>query len=614
MLSFNQKWLDSLKFTGSHLSVLRQLGEYRGRQPVFRKKSQEALKTLKQHAMISSVQSSNRLEQITAPYKRIKGIVTQSLKPETRSEQEIAGYKDALSLIHQSYPDMPVSVNHIKQLHTILYRPLPEDGGYFKSTDNTIVERDEKGKIVRKRFVTVSAVQTPEFMDQLCLSWQALINEGKTDPMVLIPLLILDFLCIHPFKDGNGRIARLLTVLTLHQQGYEVGKYISLERIFEDSKESYYKTLEQSSQHWHQSRHNPFYWMEYFWSVVIKAYKEFEDKMESMKHIKTGKGTKTDQIHRIIKSKRGAFAISEVEKELPHISKDMIKNVFRQLKTEGSIRPKGVGRSAKWINLTLREASLKMKEFKQERINKILSNTGPVPFPAELKKAPKLVLHIIPANFFNHSREALKMQTLNQVPVPSEGDFGVRDLNPDFGFCPVHVFDSGLPRQNRGWNDKFNFDGRVFYSPFAGGAGDFSFSYTQVFHNATVEAVDTYTVAVDKEHGLLLTPQNYELSLIKALNCYAQYLVKNDIDGSLFVFLALLDVKGYRIYNPSLLARQDTPSIDREHLILPEVYIENVKQFSARELMKPAFDRVWNACAYTGSCNYKNGEWNPRSD
>ncbi len=610
MLSFNQKFIDSLKFTGFHLSVLRQLGEYRGRQLVFRKKSQEVLKTLKQHAMISSVESSNRLEQITAPYKRIKGIVTQFIKPDTRSEKEIAGYKDALSLVHESYPDMHVSVNHIKQLHTILYRPLPEDGGYFKSTDNSIVERDEKGKILRKRFVTVPAVQTSDFMDQLCHSYQDLINEGQTDPLILIPLLILDFLCIHPFKDGNGRISRLLTLLVLYQHGYEVGKYISLERIFEDSKEDYYKTLEQSSQHWHESQHNPFYWIEYFWSVMIRAYKEFESKMESMKHIKTGKGTKTDQIKKLVKNKTGPFAISEIEKDLPHIGKDMIKNVLKQLKADGSIMLGGVGRNAKWINVMLKEASSEMKIFIKERRSKILSNTGPV----KLQTNPKLVLHIIPAKFFNHS-QALNVQKLNQLPVKSEVESGVSGETHAFDFCPVNTFMHILHGQSPGsWNDKINFDGRVFYSPYAGGR-DFSFSYTQVFHNAVIEVVDTYTVAVEKKHGLFLTPQNYEIVLIEALNRYAKGLTKNNIDGSMFVFPALLNVKGYKIHSPQqLYPRETNTPIDRDHLTLPEVYIEDIKSFSAQNLMKPAFDRVWNACAYTGSGNYKNNTWNPRSD
>ena len=418
-------------------------------------------------------------------------------------------------------------------------------------------------------------------MDHLCHSYQTLINEGKTDPLLLIPLLILDFLCIHPFKDGNGRISRLLTVLVLHQQGYEVGKYISLERIFEDSKEGYYKTLEQSSQHWHQSQHNPFYWVEYFWSVMIRAYKEFEDKMESMSPVKTGKGTKTDQIKEFVKNKRWPFAISEVEKELPHIGKDMIKHVLKQLKADGSIMLRGAGRNAKWINTMLKEASPEMKKFKQERINRILSNTGPVKFPTELKKDPKLVLHIIPAKFFNHS-QAVEMQKLNHFLIQSEGGGDTRDLKkPASGFCPVHIFDDWPPRQQTGWNDKMNFDGRVFYSPYAGVDRNLSFSYTQVFHNAVIEAVDTYTVAVEKQHGRFLTPQNYEASLIKALNCYVQELVKNDIDGALFVFLALLNVKGYRIYTPPLYPIQANTPIDRERLILPEVYIEDMKRFSA---------------------------------
>ena len=349
MSSLSPKFIDSLNFTSSHLADLRRLGEFKGKQDLFSKKSQEALKVLKQHAIIESVESSNRLEQITAPYKRIKGLVNKSTAPQNRSEKEIAGYRDALNLIHESYKEMGVSVNIIKQLHTMIYRHLSEDGGQFKMADNKIVEKDPAGNIIRERFTPVSALQTPMAMDKLCQNYGDFLSHYSIDPLIFFPLLILDFLCIHPFKDGNGRISRLLTLLVLNRHGYEVGKYISLERIFEESKESYYRSLQKSSQGWHSAEHDPFPWMEYFWGVVMKAYKEFEERVFYIKDTIGGKGSKAEQIKFSIRKKIGPFAISDIEKDCPGISRDWIRYVLRELRAEGELESIGVGRGAKWV-------------------------------------------------------------------------------------------------------------------------------------------------------------------------------------------------------------------------------------------------------------------------
>ena len=345
MNSLNLKFIDSLNFTSSHLADLRKVGEYRGKQALFSQKSKEALEMLKQHAVIESVESSNRLEQIIAPYQRIKGLVDKSTTPKNRSEQEIAGYRDALNLIHESYKHMEISTNIIKQLHTIIYRHLSEDGGKFKQTDNKIVERDSSGNIIRERFNPVSAFQTSQAMDTLCKNYKDFLSNHNTDPLILLPLLILDFLCIHPFKDGNGRISRLLTLLVLNHHDYEVGKYVSLERIFEESKEGYYRTLYKSSQAWHESQHDPFPWMEYFWGIIIKAYKEFEERVT----IITGKGFKSEQIKFAIKKKIGPFSISDIEKDCPGVSRDWIRYILRELRAEGELQSLGAGRGTKWI-------------------------------------------------------------------------------------------------------------------------------------------------------------------------------------------------------------------------------------------------------------------------
>ena len=171
-------------------------------------------------------------------------------------------------------------------------------------------------------------------------------EKESRDPIIIIPLTVFDFLSIHPFQDGNGRMARLLTLLLLYHTGYEVGRFISLERIFEETKKSYYETLEISSQNWHEGKHDIYPWLTYFWGTLIRAYKEFEERVGV---VKTGRGAKTEQIKLAVQRKVGPFAISDIENECPGITRDMIRHVLHQLRDEGLIHSTGVGRGAKWV-------------------------------------------------------------------------------------------------------------------------------------------------------------------------------------------------------------------------------------------------------------------------
>ncbi len=329
--------------------MLKKLGEYHGKQDLLSKKSFEALTALKQHAIIESVESSNRLEQITAPAGRIKGLVAKSTTPQDRSEQEIAGYRDALELVHDSFEYMDINTNVIKQLHTTLYKYQAEDGGKYKSVDNEIVEQDASGNVIRVRFKAVPAIQTEDAMKELCKLYNQGLGDTEIDRLLILPLMVLDFLCIHPFKDGNGRIARLLTLLILNKDGYSVGKYISLERIFEQQKVGYYESLEKSSQGWHQAEHDPFPWLNYFWAILMGAYKELEEKIEVIKGSHLSQGPKTERVKQAIKKRLKPFSLSEIKNECPGISQETIKNVLRQLRDEGKIESTGVGRGSKWI-------------------------------------------------------------------------------------------------------------------------------------------------------------------------------------------------------------------------------------------------------------------------
>lgn len=346
MHSLNRKYLDQLKFSSAHISTLKTIGECRGKQALFSKQTPEALESLKEAAIIESSESSNRLEGIVAPHHRIEALVLKSATPRNRSEQEIMGYRDALSLIHESAPHMELSVNVILQIHSMVHRYMSDTGGKWKMTDNQIVERNPDGTVNKVRFDCVSAVATPQAMTDLVSFYKDDIFEFNTEPLVVVPLAILDFLCIHPFSDGNGRVARLLTLLLLYHFDYQVGRYISLERIFEKSKESYYETLELSSQGWHDGTHDVFPWMTYFWGTLLGAYREFEERVGT---ITKGRGNKSEQVKTVVSRKIGLFTISDIESACPGVSRDMIRIVLRQLKDEGVIELRGKGRGARWL-------------------------------------------------------------------------------------------------------------------------------------------------------------------------------------------------------------------------------------------------------------------------
>lgn len=343
MNSLKESFLASLTFTSEQMGTLRAIGEYRGKQTLFFKQAPETLETLCMVAKIESSESSNRLEGITAPHKKIEELVLKNIAPNTRSEQEIAGYRDALNLIHESGQHMPFTANVILQLHGTIYRYLSNPGGKWKSTDNEITETHPDGT-KRIRFIPTKVHLTKNHMEELINNYSYAVSQQKLDPLILIPLVIFDFLCIHPFSDGNGRMSRLLTLMLLYHFDYQVGHYISLERIFEESKESYYETLELSSQNWHSGKHNVNPWLNYFWGTLLRAYREFEDRVG----VVANKGSKTELIRNTINRKMGVFSIGNIESECPGISRDMIRLVLRQMRDEGLIESIGKGRGAIW--------------------------------------------------------------------------------------------------------------------------------------------------------------------------------------------------------------------------------------------------------------------------
>ncbi len=326
---------------------MRTLGEYRGKQRLYERQRPELLESLLTAAKIESTEASNKLEGVTAPDSRLEAIVRQHDAPRNRSEQEIAGYRDALELIHQSRVDMPITVNVIRQLHQRIHGYVPEQGGDWKPADNEIVERDENNNIVRIRFTPTSAVATPQAMQTLAQRYEAAIQDNR-EPLLLIPLLVLDFLCIHPFRDGNGRVARLITLLALYHAGYDVGRYISLERVIQDSRTTYYETLEASSQGWHQSAHNVMPWLEYCWGMLLCTYKELENRLGDLSRPDI---SKSQRVREAVERKIEPFRIVEIERICPDVSRETIRLVLRAMKKEGIIEPTGRGRGVRWRKL-----------------------------------------------------------------------------------------------------------------------------------------------------------------------------------------------------------------------------------------------------------------------
>ena len=342
MSSLQSAYLTQLRFSSAELSTIHRLGEARGRQDLFVRQFPAQLDTLRTHAVIESTESSNRIEGVVAAPGRVADLVVRGTEPRTRSEQEIAGYRDALQLIHESHTDMRFAGNVVLQLHQMLYRYQPGAGGRWKGADNQIVERAADGSVARVRFTPTPAVATPQAMADLTAHYHDAIAGDLADPLVLLPLAILDFLCVHPFTDGNGRVGRLLSLLLLYHFDYQVGRYISLERIIEDSRETYYDALARSSRDWHDDAHDAHPWLDYFWGVLLRAYGEFEARVETLQ------GSKTEQVRAAVTRRLGAFGIADIEHDCPGVSRDMVRHVLRQMRADGLVRVEGQGRGAKW--------------------------------------------------------------------------------------------------------------------------------------------------------------------------------------------------------------------------------------------------------------------------
>jgi len=347
MKSFDKKSLPALPLTHDLMRSVGTLHEYRGREQLYAQQARQALDTLKEVAVIRSAESSNRIEGVEAAPERIKKLMEKSTAPETRSEQAIAGYRDVLNTIHTRHEDIEFSPGVVRQFHRDLFKYTSSRGGDWKSTGNDIIEEHPDGTEV-VRFETVPPHRTPEYMKSLHERFDRAWTEGDVDPLLLIAAYVLDFLCIHPFRDGNGRMARLLTLLLLYKADYGVGQYISLEKLVEDSRESYYDALYQSSQGWHEAEHSLHPWTDYFLGTLLAAYEAFEDRVGELR---TQRGAKTQRILDAVEELPDGFKTRDVEELCPSVSRSLIRKVFDELKEQGKLRAEGRGPAAVWRKL-----------------------------------------------------------------------------------------------------------------------------------------------------------------------------------------------------------------------------------------------------------------------
>ena len=345
MKSFAPGFLEKQQIPQSLLRTIRLLGEYKGKEEVFKQQSPQGLETLRNAAVIQSTESSNRIEGVIASHDRIVKIVQKKIKPANRSEQEIAGYRDVLNTIHANHANMKFNVNHILQLHRDLFRFTTEKGGRWKSTQNEIEQIGPDGK-KSIRFIPVAPHLTDDAMRSLHERFDRATDSHQFETLLLIPAYVLDFLCIHPFRDGNGRMARLISLWLLYQSGFEVGRFISPETIIEETRQSYYDTLYASSQKWHQGKHSLVPWWEYFLGVMLlSAYREFERRSGTLT---TTRGAKTATVLDAIERLPNGFRMVDVERAAPNVTREMIRVVLNRLKEEKRVYCQGRGSAAMW--------------------------------------------------------------------------------------------------------------------------------------------------------------------------------------------------------------------------------------------------------------------------
>jgi Fic family protein len=344
MMSFRGTRLQNIKLSLPIVWLLETLAESKGRHQLYQKQSPQLLKSLREMALIESAESSNRIEGVTVERNRLRPLVVGNTRPRDRSEEEIVGYRMALNWIHTRYHQLPITPETCLRLHALAQGGTSGDAGQWKRTQNDIIEIFPDGRR-EVRFQPLAPDLVPKAMEELCLAYRHAIDQLQVTPLLASACFVLDFLCIHPFRDGNGRISRLLTLLLCYQHGHDIGRYISLERLVEETKEDYYEALKISSANWHEGTHDVLPWFTYLLSVWRRAYRELEERAERQrpKH-----GSKTDLVEYALGNIIGPFGISDIEQLCPSVSRDTIRLVMNRWRDQDKLEMLSKGRDAKW--------------------------------------------------------------------------------------------------------------------------------------------------------------------------------------------------------------------------------------------------------------------------
>ena len=347
MRNFNYSKIKDIKWDSEILSLVASIYRYQGKQELYLKQRPNELEKLIDIAKIQSTESSNEIEGIVTTSVRLKQLLEEKTTPRNRNEQEIVGYRDVLDIIHENFDVIPISRNYILQMHKILYSHMNNPlAGKTKNVQNYISATYPDGHS-EVLFTPLSPFETPDALDRICDEYNRVIGNSEVEPIIMIPIFIHDFLCIHPFNDGNGRLSRLLTTLLLYKNGFYVGRYISLESLIARDKAAYYEALNKAGVNWHDGNEDVVPFIKYLLRIILAAYKAFDDRFSIVEN----KLSAVEMVRKATLQKLGRFTKQDIRELCPSLSISSIEGSLRKLVEEGELRREGVGRSTKYIRL-----------------------------------------------------------------------------------------------------------------------------------------------------------------------------------------------------------------------------------------------------------------------
>lgn len=347
MRNFNYSKIKDIKWDSEILSLVASIYRYQGKQELYLKQRPNELEKLIDIAKIQSTESSNEIEGIVTTSVRLKQLLEEKTTPRNRNEQEIVGYRDVLDIIHETFDVIPISRNYILQMHKILYSHMNNPlAGKTKNVQNYISATYPDGHS-EVLFTPLSPFETPGALDLICDEYNRVIGNFEVEPIIMIPIFIHDFLCIHPFNDGNGRLSRLLTTLLLYKNGFYVGRYISLESLIAKDKAAYYEALNKAGINWQNGNEDIVPFIKYLLGIILAAYKAFDDRFS----IVEDKLSAVEMVRKATSQKIGRFSKQDILELCPSLSISSIEGSLRKLVEEGTLRREGVGRSTKYIRL-----------------------------------------------------------------------------------------------------------------------------------------------------------------------------------------------------------------------------------------------------------------------